>query len=610
MAVNPYFARAVRLARPVLALTLASVFLAACGGGGGGGGDGSNGGGGGSNPSVALVSLPAHRGLEPAIAVSDAGFNDAHFAGSGTCSTCHNDEATGGATEMVDSMGRDVSIGKAWESSTMANAARDPYWHAVLASELARFPSQADSINDTCTRCHAPMANELARKEGYAIQVFDTGSVEDGTFVQGFLSKDQNDSTFNHAMDGVSCSLCHQIADDGNLGSFASMTGGFSILFNPIKDARPAYGQYQDPDLLYMKSQAEFEPVYSAHISSSETCATCHNLNTTPLDKNGNPVEGVSHFAEQAMYTEWQHSDFRNGGPQQQQCQECHMPRIENDIKIATAGASSDRSDFAEHGFLAANTVMQQMMDDYRTQLGIPESVDFQKSIARNREFLAESADVTITNTTQDGMQLLVDVQVENKAGHKLPSGYHSRRAFLHVLVSDANGQVIYENGKVNGDGSIDGVADDTNPHVYEPHHNVITDSTQVQVYQAITGDAEGHLTHSLLAATHYLKDNRLTPSGFDKNAVPVDIAVAGLAVGDENFNNGVDVLQYQIPVTGAPAPYNVVVELLYQPFGYGHLQDLFTQSDEIDQVDQFRTIYENTTLRYETLAADFATAN
>ena len=599
---SPGFVRGIRLA---LVASFASAFIAACGGGGGGSDDSSQ-----TLPEN-LIALPAHRGLEPSIALADNTFNDTHYAGAGACSTCHNDEAAPEDREMVDDMGRDLSIGKAWESSTMANSARDPYWHAVVATELSRFPSQAAEINDTCTRCHAPMANDLARKEGFDIQVFDTGSVEDGTFVQGFLSKDANDSTFNHAMDGVSCTLCHQIADDGNLGTFESMTGGYTVLFSPVKDERPAYGQYNDPDVGYMKTQVEFTPVGSGHISTSETCATCHNLNTTPLDKSGNPVAGISHFAEQAMFTEWQNSDYKNGGPQEAQCQTCHMPRVDIEVPIASAGAADDRPDFAEHSFLAANTVMQQMMDDFRTQLGIAEGVDFQEAIARNRAFLAESAEVTINSTSRDAISnnLVVDVQVVNKAGHKLPSGYHSRRASLHVLVTDMNGQVIYENGKINADGSINGVADDTNPHVYEPHYNIITDSTQVQVYQAITGDAEGDLTHSLLAATHYLKDNRLTPQGFDKNAVPEDIAVAGLATGDENFNLGQDLIQYHIPVGESVGPFNVVVELLYQPFGFGHLQDLFTHSDEIDQVDQFRTIYENTTLRFETLAADFATA-
>ena len=139
---------------------------------------------------------------------------------------------------------------------------------------------------------------------------------------------------------------------------------------------------------------------------------------------------------------------------------------------------------------------------------------------------------------------------------------------------------------------------------------SIITDATQVQVYEATTADANGDITHSLLAATGYLKDNRLTPVGFDKNAVPEDIQVAGLATGDDNFNLGADLLQYQIPIPDPGATYNVVVELMYQPFGYGHLQELFSFSSSIDQVDQFRTIYENTSLRAETLDVDFVTVN
>ena len=583
-----------------LLLFVLPALLAACGGGGSGA----------QQASVTPVALPAARGLEPSIALSSAAFNEAHFAGSQTCSTCHNDDRQGDQAEMVDSTGRNVSIGRAWESSTMANSARDPYWHAVAARELAQFPSQAQKINDTCTRCHAPMANELARKEGFDIQIFDAGSEEDGTFVQGFLSMNSSEAVFNHAMDGVSCTLCHQIADTGNLGTFESMTGGYEILFSPVMDERPAYGQYANPDVAYMRTQVEFIPAFAAHMSTSETCATCHNLNTTPLDPNGDPVEGVSHFAEQAMYTEWQFSDYNVGGPQEQTCQQCHMPRVDQPIPIASGGNAIDRADFAEHTFLAANTVMQQMMDNYRTELGIPETVDFQESIERNRAFLAQSADVNITNTSVDGETLLIDVQVVNNAGHKLPSGYHSRRAWLHVLVTDNSGAVIYENGRMNPDGSIEGVANDINPFTFEPHHNVIDDPTQVQVYQAITSDATGNLTHSLLAATGYLKDNRLTPAGFDKNAVPADIEVVGLATGDDNFNNGVDVLQYQIPTSGVAGPLNVVVELMYQPFGFGHLQELFSLSESIDQVDQFRTIYENTTLRAEQLGVAFATVD
>jgi len=578
-----------------------STIIAGCSGGGDGGG--------GNEPQ--LISLPAARNLLPDLAVSDKDFNDAHFGGSGVCSTCHNEQGSGDTATMVDSMGRDLSIGTAWESSLMANSARDPYWHAVLESELHLYPNLTDELNDTCTRCHAPMANEVGRRTGNPIQALNSGSIENGDFVQGFLEKDGLDETFNHAMDGVSCTLCHQIADDGNLGTDASMTGGFFIqeYAEAEKENRPAYGQYTDPDGVYMQVNSEFNPVYGAHLSTSESCATCHNLNTTPVDRQGNTV-GQSHFAEQAMYTEWENSDFNVGGPLEQSCQSCHMPVVPEAVPIAGAGAGGvTRNGFAEHTFLGANTVMLDIMNEFREELGLDPHIDFDTAIARNRQFLTTAADLTLLNNTVTDSVLDLTVRVNNNTGHKLPSGYHSRRVFLHVLVTDAAGQVVYENGRLNPDGSIVGVIEDINPNAYEPHYQKITRSTDVQVYQAIVGNSDGEQTHSLLNGTHYLKDNRLTPKGLDKNAAPDDIAVAGAALADGNFNDGADNVSYEIPVSGA-GPYNVLVELMYQPLSHGHLMHLFAESDKLDRVDMFRTMYESTTLKAETIAATQGTSN
>jgi len=207
-----------------------------------------------------------------------------------------------------------------------------------------------------------------------------------------------------------------------------------------------------------------------------------------------------------------------------------------------------------------------------------------------------------LLNTQLVDNTLSVDVKVTNLTGHKLPSGYHSRRAYLHVLVTDADGKLVYENGQIRADGSIAGVAEDASPDSFEVHYDKITSATQVQVYQGITGDAEGEQTHSLLAATQFLKDNRLTPAGFDKNTVPDDVAVTGLAATDSNFNNGQDTVTYEIAVSGK-APYSTLVELRYQPLAFGSLMSLFAESDEIDQVDMFRTIYDSTTLRDEVIA-------
>ncbi len=561
-------------------------------------------------PPTIIDVLPDARGLTPDLKQADAAFESTHYSGNVVCAACHTDQNVGDDRIMViqDESGfRDVSIGRAWETSLMANSTRDPYWHAVVASELHSFPNLAEEINDTCTRCHAPMANDIAKKDGIALQVFDSGSEETGDFVQGIYSMDDSNELFNHAMDGVSCTLCHQIADDGNLGTDQGMSGGWVVNAFPEENFqdRPAYGQYTDPDQGYMRQQSGYTPEYGAHISSSDTCGSCHNLKTEPVDENGQPVPGVTHFAEQMVYTEWENSIFDDAGSQPTSCQSCHMPRVDQPVPLANAGGTIARPDFAEHTFLGANTVMQDMLKNFKSELGVSSDIsdaDFDESIARNRQFLKTSATVELLNSQLADNKLTMDVKLTNLTGHKLPSGYHSRRVYLHVLVTDADGKLVYENGLIRPDGSIVGVSEDASPDSYEIHYDRITSATQVQVYQGITGDAAGNQTHSLLAATQFLKDNRLTPAGFDKNSVPEDVAVTGLAATDSDFNNGQDTVTYEIDVTGK-APYSALVELRYQPLAFGSLMSLFAESEEIDQVDMFRTIYDSTTLRDEVIA-------
>lgn len=560
-----------------------------------------------------LINLPTARGLIPDLATSDYKFESDHFSGSETCASCHNEQATGDDRTMVDNDGNDLSLETAWRSSMMANSTRDPYWHAVYASELALYPDHAEEINDTCTRCHAPMANELGRIRGEPIQLYDSGSEAEGDLVRGILSMTADDEIFNHAMDGVSCSLCHQIAEDAAFGTEASMTGGFFIenyAGGDIAD-RPAYGQYADVDPGYMKNQSNFTPVFGAHISTSETCATCHNLKSAPFDTEGVPVPNASHFPEQMVFTEWQASSYAVGNALEASCQDCHMPTVDSPVAIAGAGAGDiRREDFAEHTFLGANTVMQSMLSEWSEELGIPEDIDFEGSIQRNRAFLNTAAELEIESSTVTDGVLNLDVKVTNHTGHKLPSGYHSRRVVMHVLITDQRGETIYENGRINPDGSIVGVIEDVNPYSYEQHYDVITDPSQVQIYQSIMGNSDNEMTHSLLNGTHYLKDNRLTPAGFNKKQVDDDIAVKGLAANqDPNFNFGSDTVSYRIPVEDG-RQYNILVELLYQPLSYGHLQALFAKSDQIDAIDRFRTLYNTLDFTYETITGVVGSSN
>lgn len=578
--------------------------LSACGGSSGSGTDSLN---------EIQISVPEARGLLPALNTYEPTFEGEHHSGSGECASCHTDPSMVVSTELVGEL-RDVSIGTAWETSVMAQATRDPYWHAVVASELDNFPMLEDEINDKCLVCHAPTAHDLAKKEGLDLRLFDkVDEVSNEVLQQGIYTMDDSSELFNHAMDGVTCTLCHQM-DGTNFGTEESMTGGYVINGSTTGDIsdRPAYGQYEDPEVAYMRTQAKFNPIHGPHISTSESCATCHNLNIEPVTPEGEAIEAVEHFAEQAIYTEWLMSDYAVGGPKEASCQDCHMPVVDEDVYLAQ-GANQKRADFAEHSFLGANTVMQDMFKNFATELGIDPDLDFDTAIARNREFLKTSASVTLSQGQLEADKLNFNAVIENHTGHKLPGGYHSRRVYLHVQVLDQNNELVFESGRMRADGSIVGVAEDVNPAIFEPHYDVITDETQVQVYQTIVSDINGDRTHSLLAGSGYLKDNRLLPSGLDKDAVAADATLPssfgtfGEALQDNDFNGGNDTVTYQVSLPEAQqgGVFTVVAELRYQPLSYGHLLELWRQGDRVDEIDMFRTIYESTELRDEFIDTD-----
>jgi len=517
--------------------------------------------------------------------LADSTFLGDHFSGGGACGVCHNG--------MVDDTGKDVSIESAWETSVMAHSARDPYWRAKAAATLHRFPELSHEVNQVCTRCHAPMANEAASKDGVELVMFgDTPFLPDNQY-------------YDHAMDGVSCTLCHQIDDNGTLGTEAGTSGNFSIVEYAADEIenRPAYGQYADPIGAYMTVNSDFTPVHGAHMSDSALCATCHDLKTHKLDENGEAIDAPleNGFQEQQTYTEWLNSDFNDGGSLAASCQSCHMPKLDTTVTLASSGTDIRRSGFSEHTFLGANTVMLDMFENYKNELGI-DADGFPEAIARNREFLKTSADLEILSTRSEQDAFVITMKITNNTGHKLPSGYPSRRVFVHLAVTDEAGALVFESGKVNADGSIVGADGDRNYNNFEPHYNSVVNENQVLIFEAVMANASGQTTHSLVEGLRYLKDNRLTPKGFNKATVNNDIAVIGNAANDANFDNGSDLFEYRIPVTRS-GTYNIIADLVYQPMAFGHLEFLFTDTD-VPEVDQFKTIYDNTELKTEIISS------
>ena len=165
-------------------------------------------------------------------------------------------------------------------------------------------------------------------------------------------------------------------------------------------------------------------------------------------------------------------------------------------------------------------------------------------------------------------------MELINPVGHKLPSSYPSRRVWLHLTAVNNNTRdSFFLSGEYMPDGYI---SDNQNNQVsdrFEPHYVIITDENQVQIYESIMIDSAGELTTCLLRAANDIKDNRLLPSGFDKENVFLNVAVHEEALTDPNFQGGGDSIEYHMPVDGRDA-LTITLEVVYQSISYRWIEN------------------------------------
>ena len=446
-----------------------------------------------------------------------------------------------------------------WRASMMANSARDPYWQAAVRREVIDHPESQAAIEDECSKCHMPMARYSANATGGSGSVFAHLPVAADDDPQNLL-----------AADGVSCTLCHQITDEG-LGAEESFTGGFRVEETRTAGERAIYGPFEPDDgmLHLMRSATGFRQTEATHIQDSELCATCHTLITHTLGPDG---EVIGELPEQVPYQEWLHSDYRT----QQSCQDCHMPVVEVPTPI-TSVLGEEREGLSRHSFRGGNAFMLQMLQRYRSELGVealPQELEVAARDAR-RHLEQESARIRIEDPRFNAGRLEADVRIESLAGHKLPTAYPSRRVWLELTVRDASGAVLFRSGALNTDGQIQGNDNDTDPLAYEPHYEEITKANQVQIYESVIVDRTGTVTTGLLHGVRYVKDNRLLPAGFDKSTAEPDIAVHGRANTDVNFVEGGDRVRYSVDLSGARGTFTLEAILWYQSIGYRWAENL-----------------------------------
>lgn len=489
------------------------------------------------------------------------------FSTSGACLQCHGHDPAGIAS--VTMTGEDVNVVDAWRSTMMANSAKDPYWRAKVRQEVLTNPAHQQGIENTCTKCHAPLGR-------HAIEV--TG-LTDYSFAHML--------TDTAGLDGVSCVACHQ-QSTFNLGNEHSGNLHF-------EQSQIAYGPFESPLVSPMALVSGYTPEQSAHISDAGICAGCHSLITETVDLEGNLTGDT--FIEQATYLEWENSAYDNGQELSRSCQGCHMPKLsdKDPIRLAAGYDTPYRAPFSRHTFAGANILMLNLMRDNRDTLGISATVvDYDATIAATSTMLKEGLNMDVQIINRDADTVYVEVALENLAGHKYPSGYPARRLFLQVLVTDpVSGEVLFSSGELAADHSL---MDEDSP--FEPHYDIIRNEDQVQIYEMVMGDVNNDPTTVLERGAVHLKDNRLVPIGFSTSDAQYDsTAIIGAAVVDPNFNfeggiqgTGTDKVRYHIPVDGFFGEVEVSVIANYHSIPPKWVEELFTWDDPF--VNHFEEMY------------------
>ncbi len=493
------------------------------------------------------------------------------FLASGNCYGCHGIDTSGAVWANHDAAGHDVNMADAWRSTMMANSARDPFFKAKVAHETIVNPAYRSYIEDKCTACHAPMGRH---------DKFMTGG---GHYTMAELEFDLV------AQDGVSCFACHRQDPDSN---------GFFFTGNQRYETDTfVYGPYDEVFTGAMQSFIGLTPAQGAHITKSGLCAGCHTLITPTQDLEGTPTG--DHFVEQATYHEWVNSVYgQTGGSNSVTCQGCHMPRITDGVIIAGLyDWLTPRSLYGKHELAGGNAFMLKLLKQNLGPLGLTaSSTHFDSTIARTLRMLQQHSlllSTSVVARTSD--TAAVDVQLINLAGHKFPSGYPSRRAYVELLALSEAGDTLFHSGELDANHELIGL-----DATWEPHHDVVRSQDQVQVYEMVMGDVNGDKTTVLMRAMDPLKDNRLVPLGFTTGHYTYDTTrIAGVPASDADFNRdaggaegtGADVVHYRIPMQGYTGTLRVETRVWYQAAPPGWMQEMFAHG--APEIDSFRSLYD-----------------
>ncbi len=458
-----------------------------------------------------------------------------------------------------------------WSTTIMAQASRDPIFHACLA--IAE--QDAEFVGDLCLRCHMPSAWLAGRS-----------TPTNGSALSGI-----ND------WDGITCSLCHRMVDPiFTPGQSPAVDAGI-INATPSLPVNPHNAQFIIDPLDRRRGPYQLSPGFSFHTwlrspfhRESALCGTCHDVSNPVFIRQGDSYildnlderhptgDSYDEFPIERTFSEWLQSAFaiapvemggRFGGNQTavSTCQDCHMPKT-------TASACSlggvVRNDQPLHDFAGSHTWVLDAIHNLDTTMLIWDTPAFmnpnliEQTKTRNIEMLESASDLELTKQGAD-----LQVRVTNQTGHKLPSGYpEGRRIWVNVRYRNDLGDIIAEHGHYDFDTAVLTTGD---TKVYEAKLGLD------EAMAAITGLPAGESFHFALNNT-WIKDNRIPPRGFTNAGFElVQAAPVGYSYPDGQYW---DDTIYPIPEGATTAE----VRVYYQTASKEYIEFLWSENTTNDR--------------------------
>jgi hypothetical protein len=309
----------------------------------------------------------------------------------------------------------------------------------------------------------------------------------------------------DRGIEGVSCGFCHQVhgpvspnagrtAYQGN-PTWTSFKTGFTFSSRP-EDARGLFGIANsgfdlEPDAFLLPRGAVPEGglVHKRHdasmrsyLASSEFCGSCHDVRLFGSDVIGARDRGEHFKRLRNAYSEWSAwaTTERARGREPATCQGCHMSAFPG-VCVPDKGAKGDdvcpddthfekRAPGTKVGgrIALSSTDETGVSTHYLTGVDLPLSHEYPDDLldetaldlsgipisakARRVALLKSAFRFEVRAASARGGRLTIPLEIENVGGgHRVPAGFsQEREIWVHMKVTDANGRLVYEVGRVD----------------------------------------------------------------------------------------------------------------------------------------------------------------